>query len=490
MVFWLLQPNRVEAKALPPAGTPIWTRPGSFDVAAADDKAVYLSGQRVFAAADAHTGRSLWSVPGPLEFVAQDEKALYGIESGLLLAIHKVNGAAMWAIQAGSNIWIADDKVYMNNDPNWSVWNAATGDQLFQIRIGSSQGMLLSNGIAYLSVNDPDTLVFAVNASDGKKLWNLTHDELLRSALPCADATQAVTDMQQQNGTLVLTVECSNMTNYGAVIALNALSGKKIWSVDALSDATQTFIKDGTVFILWSPLGAEFGSAQAINGSTGTSMWLKKPIALSSPFTEQGGRFLDCSGSGNTPIEARNASTGESLWLSNVACGSFSATSDRIYVDYENNPPLLGVYAIDPETGQQAWIFTDNDSLNNPVTLLHQGILYVGSWDSKSIFALNATTGQPLWNLPVSGTKGFMLNHDILYVASRTKVWAVQTGAIPPPEPPNSTSPAPTAAHSTTADIVAAMTMVSFAVGGVVGWCAKRQYQENVQDQKEGPLIQ
>ncbi len=87
---------------------------------------------------------------------------------------------------------------------------------------------------------------------------------------------------------------------------------------------------------------------------------------------------------------------------------------DTIFLSSAN-----GLYAFDPDTGAQKWVYPTELPLGHSPTI-YNGIAYVGGFDRR-IHAVNAYTGQKIWTFEAAG--GFQTNplvvNGIVYMGSR-----------------------------------------------------------------------
>jgi outer membrane protein assembly factor BamB len=173
------------------------------------------------------------------------------------------------------------------------------------------------NGVIYTGSHDGN--VYALNASNGAKLWSYTTGGQV-------DASPAVA-----NGVVYVGSEEEN------VYALNASTGAKLWSF-----ATGNFfissptVANGVVYV-----GTDDGNLYALNATTGAKVWsYTTGGTVESPAVVNGIAYVS-SYDGN--LYALNASTGTKLW--NYTAGgsvqSPAVANGVVYIVLTTVPTLL-----------------------------------------------------------------------------------------------------------------------------------------------------
>ncbi len=240
-------------------------------------------------ALDRTSGRQLWScsldlgmqsepVPvGPTLFIAGDDNAVYAIDSqfGKVIWTHKTPAGVAWPLAAdGKRVYVPSAQVLQ-----------------------------------------------ALDARTGRLLWQKESGFLAGS---CAVA----------NGRLYYH-SCQSWKGRGSLVALDAASGREIWSVQAEGVSPHApAVADGKVFFV----AGKLEEVWAVDARVGEVLW--------------------------------RADLEVSLWYSPTLAG------DRLYIPGRSNGQL---YALDTGTGRSAWsIQTETRRLHGPVSLA-DGVLYFAS---------------------------------------------------------------------------------------------------------------
>ncbi|MEM3247337.1 MAG: PQQ-binding-like beta-propeller repeat protein [Candidatus Micrarchaeaceae archaeon] len=273
--------------------------------------------------------------------------------------------------------------------------------------------------------------VIAINLNTSKILW--------RHNFPDQIMTQPITV-----GNLVIIVMGNNLEapmkywNYAyAIIALNITNGKIVWQYNT----TFTQIATPSYFngeIIEPAMGG--GGAIVLNATTGnyiTTVLTNVPTTLSSPLVVNGTAYFGGGGANfsngaSTPQDfhffAINLTTNKIIWNINFthAGGGINDVTPAywngiivtgyLFESVYGNPVIVG---INSTTGKILWEVNENQVLNktavpdqppllpgtyinftensiSPITIWH-GIAFADSNFLGWLFAINITTGKPLW---------------------------------------------------------------------------------------------
>ena len=285
----------------------------------------------------------------------------------------------------------------------------------------------VANGILYIGSANGN--LYALNATDGIKLWNYSTDGAVDSS-PAID-----------NGIVYVG------SIGGGFYALNATNGEKIWSFTTDWINSSPTIVDGVVYfagshtvyafnansglMLWNysvdvqfiPLDPEGiysspavvngvvyigsnngldGYLYALNATDGVKLWVYPTEGwVESPPTVGNGMVYIPSEDGN--LYALNASNGQKVWsYSNILVkvdygASVAFANNVVYV--LSYYPNGAVEALNAKTGVQLW--SSSTTYCEPFPIVVGDVLYVGSVDN--LFAFNATDGSWLWNSNQTG---------------------------------------------------------------------------------------
>jgi outer membrane protein assembly factor BamB len=255
---------------------------------------------------------------------------------------------------------VVDGVVYAQDlDANVYAISLATGKLRWEYPVNVPEasgpgpdGVAVADGVVY---GDTSTSVFALNAATGKVIW--TDDGLLTSG-------QGSFEIQPQvaGGRVYLASAYGSGPGGGVLLALNASSGKLLWTFNTLTG------------------GAGAGVAALGLGSGG---------AWETPLVGSDGSVTF--GIGN-PYQ----SLGEAI----------NHPAKLLYTDSELN--------LDAATGKLRWYyqavpndFMDHDLQASPISATVGGVpAIIGSGKMGIVYAMNASTGALLWKTPVGAHNG------------------------------------------------------------------------------------
>lgn len=150
---------------------------------------------------------------------------------------------------------------------------------------------------------------------------------------------------------------------------------------------------------------------------------------------------------GGTSLHAINAQTGVHKWQKNLGdyvTSSPAYANGKVYIGCKNK-----FYAFDT-SGNQLWTFTTNGDIETTAPVVENNIVYFNTGQTRYVYALNATTGTPIWTFdatePGSGSFGYssvVLYNNTLFIngywlyainaATGTLKWKVaRTNSAPP----------------------------------------------------------
>jgi outer membrane protein assembly factor BamB len=184
----------------------------------------------------------------------------------------------------------------------------------------------------------------------------------------------------------------------GDFYALDLATGQMIWTINTGNPiSTSPAYQNGLVFV-----GTENpGEIYAVSADTGTVKW-QYPIpsgaaVYSSPAVIDG-KVIAGSSDGN--LFCLDWLGGNVLWTSHVGSGDISSPAvqnDTVFVTTDT-----GAQALDLLTGTLIWHYATTWPVYS-CPAVADGIVFVGSENNDRVFALNESTGQPLWIFPTGG---------------------------------------------------------------------------------------
>jgi outer membrane protein assembly factor BamB len=327
------------------------------------------------------------------------------------------NGQLLWKCATGfvdSSPAVANEVVYVENTIGYIIaLNATTGNTLWRANPTNgveSSSPAVANGVVYVGSNY-DT-VYALNATTGHTLW--------RNTTPTGgsgtDSSPAVA-----NGVVYV-----GNTN-GAVYALNATNGTELWrNTTGLADSSPA-VANGVVYG-----GNNYGYFYALNANNGTQLWNDQILPVqSSPAVANGVVYVGVVDEqfGGGYVNAFYATNGTELWrnMTGLADSSPAVANGVVYVGNTNG----GVYALNATTGGPLWNYTTGGAVQSSPAVAN-GVVYVGSNDNNT-YAFNATTGTKLWNYTTGGAvqSSPAVANGVVYVGSNDgNVYAIGNDSV------------------------------------------------------------
>ena len=215
-------------------------------------------------------GTNLWCAgtnylpDAPSAAVVADSIAYFGSAVGSIFAINAATGEQLWsapisANNAASSPAVANDVVYINGD-DLLAFDAKTGALLWSSSIlggVNTSSPAVVGGVVYAG----GRVVAAFNATTGAVLWSVSPG----GPLSIPGDSPAVAKGLVYIGA---SIPGPRGTFTGTVYALNARTGKTVWSVPVASGITSSpSVANGVVYI-----GSDGGTLYAFNAKTGTQL--------------------------------------------------------------------------------------------------------------------------------------------------------------------------------------------------------------------------
>jgi|GEM_PF-3008091 len=368
-----------------------------------------------------------------------------------LYCLDPTTGSQIWNKTADSSDYVyiqtyavADGRVYVGGalpgtvtclaaDTGALLWNYSSGGT----SIGSltvSNGVLYTGGdnYAYVSIGSKDSgIMTALNASTGQVLWSYT--------APGQTSFNYNNPIVRNGVVYEVSAFLSDLDSswHGTVIALDASNGEELWNYTAPSDFSDFTLGDQLLYVqssysdntnninVQNVKGKIYqGGVTALNIADGTETWNYPTDDSINSLSVSNGILYAVSDGGD--VYSFDADNGQINWHRNVgiSLGNLIAADNYLYVGSTS-----GVYCIDKTSGNVIWIFAESSYAMSYSTIptLADGVIYVG-WNGPtnfapaiehSIYALNAMTGQKLWNytLPNTISNAPIISDGVLYIA-------------------------------------------------------------------------
>jgi outer membrane protein assembly factor BamB len=275
------------------------------------------------------------------------------------------------------------------HDPSHTGQTASAGPtepvELWRFPVGDAvvTSAAVVNGVVYVAGNDN---IYALDAYTGAELWSYPMPYHYMYSSP------AVSD-----GVLFIGA-------YGDILALNASSGTELWSYPTSGRGVSSpAVVDGVVYV-----GSFEGTLYALNASTGLKIWSHTIMdtghgteVQSSPAVVDGVVYF---GALDDNVYALKASTGEKIWNHTVRLSVDSAPAISGGVVYVSSTNGI-LYALNARSGEEIWSFRVSDLLqriHGYSPTVADGVVYVRSSDGGELYAVDASTGDLMWESPGS----------------------------------------------------------------------------------------
>ncbi len=305
----------------------------------------------------------------------------------------------LWKFNTGGGVYssaaVVNGVVYVGStDQYFFALNAADGKQIWNYITpnSTSPGVFSSaavlNGVVYVGGG---SVVYAFNASNGAVLWQYSN-----GGTQPIESSPAVA-----NG--IVFIGSSDTPRGGYITALNASTGALVWSYNVRGAvASSPAVVNDVVYVGNPP------SLYAFNATTGAVLWDYASAATGSSAPTVVNGVLYVGSTWSDSVDAFDASNGAEIWnySTSVDVGSSPAVADGVvYVGSAGNSLAAlnegKVYALNATNGNKIWSFTplinsgENAVFSSPAVV--DGVVFVGSFNGN-VYALNASNGAELWN--------------------------------------------------------------------------------------------
>jgi outer membrane protein assembly factor BamB len=252
------------------SGKLVWATNSGGLSPAVSKSTVYIDSFFGLCAYAAAGGTNLWCAgtnylpDAPSAAVVVDGIAYFGSAVGSIFAINAATGAQLWsapisANDAASSPAVANGVVYINGD-DLLAFDAKTGAPLWSSSIlggVNTSSPAVVGGVVYAG----GRLVAAFNAATGAVLWSVSPG----GPLSIPEDSPAVAKGMVYIGA---SIPGPRGTFTGTVYALNARTGKTVWSAPVTSGITSSpSVANGVVYV-----GSDGGTLYAFNAKTGAQL--------------------------------------------------------------------------------------------------------------------------------------------------------------------------------------------------------------------------
>lgn len=311
---------------------------------------------------------------------------IYIASSNTLQAYNATTGKRIWTFTSptfagldDTSPVVANNIVYIvaNTDNYIDALDAATGKLIWSVRTidGNYRSVVtptVANGVFYVSMDYNQTL-YAYNASTGKKLWTYS--------LPSGTSDFFSTAPTIFNNLVYIG------DNYGFVHAINTTNGVQAWTFanhDGSNIETTPAVVKGVVYVSSGNTRLRgTPTIYAINATTGKLIW---SVTNQVPVTDT--TFIAATTTTlylwSGDVYAFNVSTGAFLWKTQTggAAGSPSAAPSVANGVVYAGSAEGNIFAFNASNGKQLWKYTTGAAVYSPLVIA-KGILYASSNDTN-----------------------------------------------------------------------------------------------------------
>lgn len=266
-------------------------------------------------------------------------------------------------------------------------WTYETGAEFGSIS-------LVEDGVVYGSA--PDIAAFALDEATGNEVWRVSPSGSLHAVF----------------GDGLVLID----TPTGEIAGHDAATGAELWRFSYEGSAYSPVIANGAVYF-----GTETGTLHVLDAATGQQKWEFLYGLTHHQFEimillERDTVFVT---GGDSVLYALDAATGSQKWR--LGTGSYWLNSLSLENGVLYFTSSEGIHAVDPETGNQLWLLADDAQLSSNL-VFDNGVMFVGLSEGP-IYAINAETGEFIWQMIPGGYGAIMLGID-----GNTVTFQVATG--------------------------------------------------------------
>jgi|GEM_PF-275169 len=325
--------------------------------------------------------------------------------------------------------------------PQLVALDESSGDIIWNVSIpaavyGSWASPAYDNGMVFTATG-PELGCY--NAKTGEKLWSF--DDTLGSQ-GVVGSGPAIVD-----GKVIF-----NDWDGSHYYCLDEYTGDLLWSFKVKGDAQSVpAYADGKFYLTSWEYGSSYqGNAYCVDAATGKQIWHTNNVVASlcgSPAYKKGILYLTTYNFyGNGELLALNAADGQIIWKQSIERSDSTPAFayGNVYVcggasGYSN----LQTYCFNATTGSPVWSTpsktTDEGGIGGWTcsVAVADGLVYVGSegtgyFGYENLYALDASTGDVIWNAPYAGSSPALSDGMLFSIGGDQKVYAFKDSSTSP----------------------------------------------------------
>lgn len=343
---------------------------------------------------------------------------------GTLYKLVGNSGTAAWHVQVTDRNLpappaVANGTVYLSTlSGSAYALNAATGQTKWSVKLDGNivSSPVVVNNVVY--VGSDSNYIYALNTSNGSTIW--------RFDAGVGNETVVTRSVAIANG--IVYGSSSDLTDHSYLFAINASTGQQVWRVKVRDQLfTDVQVVNGVVYLASSAIVQEGGPrttdsyVYAYTASSGNRLWISGKIGnmiLSAPAIFNGVVYV---GSEDTSVYALNASTGKQVWRQQFGGPIYASpvvANGTLYAGVASNPSTAApsqtsdatttsgsIVALNASTGNLIWQQQVNTYTGTSLASANN-LIYFGTNDNVA-HALNASTGFQAWSYQMSNAVPF-----------------------------------------------------------------------------------
>jgi outer membrane protein assembly factor BamB len=326
-------------------------------------------------------------------------------------------GGVKWQFKTDGQVWsspvVAGGLVYFGSDDgHLYALDSQTGREKWRFKTGDDvrSSVAVADGLVYFE--SYDGYLYALNAQDGQQVWRfrLASGDLLKLRPAYDDylSSPLVADGVVYAGTV---------DPRHCLYALDARTGQEKWNFSPASGidmvhSSPALFKDTLYF------GGDFNNFHALDVKTGQVKWTFKTAGTLNYAPAVGDDGTVYFSSKDTYLYALDGQTGALKWKNQLAGSSWVTSSPAVAggLVYAGTSDGHQLFAVDAKTGQTVWQATGYGYVwSSPAVA--EGMVYVGG---GRLNALDAKTGHKIWEFQ---PKGYvystpLVDDGVVYVGS------------------------------------------------------------------------